>query len=192
MKDGISVAAIAPYAKLVIECEVKGEQLPPLGQTPAVASRVGLELNPVNLSNPDDRDWLRALMWPDQIPRLERLERAIALFETAKPEIRSGDALDLLPDALAQIPEGEPICVYHTIAVYQFSTAMKQALDDILIAASLRRPVHRLSFEFDGKDCVLSLIAYRDGARSEEPFAVCHPHGTWIDWRRGAVQASPT
>jgi len=190
MKDGASVASIAPHAKLVIDCEVKSEALPPTGQTPAVASRVGLELNPVDLANPDDRDWLRALMWPDQIPRLERLERAIALFETRRPEIRPGDALDLLPDALARIPAGEPVCVYHTIAVYQFSTAMKQALDDILVTASLRRPVHRLSFEFDGTECVLSLVAYRDGARSEEPLAICHPHGIWIDWRRGSMQAS--
>lgn len=189
-RNGKTVAAIAPDAKLVIECEVKSEMLPPSGPAPNIASRVGLELNPVDLSNVDDRDWLRALMWPDQIPRLERLDRAIALFESAKPEILSGDALDLLPEALARAPHDEPVCVYHTIAVYQFSRAMREALDNILIAASLRRPVHRLSFEFDGKDCVLSLIAYRDGARTTRDLAICHPHGTWIDWRDGAVQAS--
>jgi hypothetical protein len=191
-KDGKSVASISPDAKLVIDCEVKSERLPPAGPNPRIASRVGLELNPVDLTNPDDRDWLRALMWPDQIPRLERLDRAIALFESAKPEIQSGNALDLLPDALARAPRDEPVCVYHTIAVYQFSTAMREALDNILITASLRRPVHRLSFEFDGKDCVLSLIAYRDGARTVRDLAICHPHGTWIDWRDGAVQASLT
>jgi hypothetical protein len=189
-KNGKTVAAIAPDAKLVIECEVKSEQLPPTGMTPRVASRVGLELNPVDLSKADDRDWLRALMWPDQIPRLERFDRAIALFESVKPEILSGDALDLLPEALARAPRDEPVCVYHTIAVYQFSRAMREALDNILIAASLRRPVHRLSFEFDGKDCALSLIAYRDGARQPRDLAICHPHGTWIDWRDNAVQAS--
>jgi hypothetical protein len=190
-KDGKAVASISPDARLVIDCEVKSESLPPTGPSPRIASRVGLELNPVNLSNRDDRDWLRALMWPDQISRLERLDRAIALFESAKPEIRSGNALDLLPDALARAPHDEPICVYHTIAVYQFSHAMHEALDNILTVASLRRPVHRLSFEFDGKDCVLSLIAYRDGTRTTRDLAICHPHGTWIDWRDAAVQASP-
>jgi len=174
--------SIAPDAPLVIEIELRGERVPPCGPAPAVASRVGLELNPVDLSNPDDRDWLRALMWPDQVPRLHRLERAIELFAQVHPPILHGDALELLPDALAAIPAGETVCVYHTIAVYQFSTAMKEALENILVVAGLRRPVWRLSFEFDGNVCVLALIRYHDGARDERVLAHAHPHGTWIEW----------
>ena len=46
-----------------------------------------------------------------------------------------------------EVPRGRDVCVYHTIAVYQFSREMKEALDDILTVAGLRRPVLRLSFE---------------------------------------------
>ena len=42
--------------------------------------RIGLERNPVDLEDADDRDWLRALVWPDHTQRLDRLDRAIALF----------------------------------------------------------------------------------------------------------------
>lgn len=174
--------SIAPDAALVIDCEARGDKRPPCGPAPAVAGRVGLELNPVDLANADDRDWLRALMWPDQIPRLRRLERAIALFEEATPEIRAGDALALLPDALAEAPGDAVVCVYHTIVIYQFSAEMRDALDHMLVIASLRRPVWRLAFEFDGKECVVSLIRYHDGSRDERVLANAHPHGTWMEW----------
>jgi hypothetical protein len=182
MKDGAVAASIAPDAPMVIDCEARGDKLPPTGPTPLVASRVGLELNPVDLSKPEDRDWLRALMWPDQIPRLLRLERAIDLFEKVNPPILTGDAITLMPDALAAIPAGGTVCIYHTIVLYQVDWAMREVLNDMLVVAGLRRPVYRLSFEFDGRECVLSLIHYHDGARDERLLAHAHPHGTWIEW----------
>src|SRR5262249_7691688 len=147
-------------APIVIGCEVRGEKMPPAGATPRVSKRIGLELNPVDLSHDDDRDWLRALMWPDQISRLDRLDRAIELFRAHKPEIRAGDALMLMSDALRAMPEDQALCIYHTIALYQFSRQMKETLNDILTVAGLRRPVYRLSFEAESLDgrCPITLI----------------------------------
>ena len=181
-RDGKTVAAVNETAPLVIDCELRGEGVPPVGPSPAVGGRVGLELNPVDLTNADDRDWLRALIWPDQVSRLERLDRAIALFAKDKPQIRAGDALALLPDALAAVPRDQAAVVTHTIAVYQFSREMREALESILTVAGLRRPVWRLSFEYDGSLYVLSAIRYRDGTRAETRLASCHPHGTWLEW----------
>jgi hypothetical protein len=172
-------------AELTIACELRGDKSPPSGPTPAVASRVGLELNPVDLSDPYWRDWLKALIWPDQVERFTRLETAIAIAGREKQDIRAGDALDLLPDALAEVPESLPVCVYHTYVVYQFSKAMREALDNILIAASLRRPIWRLSAEGTqiAGDAHLKLRHYRDGVGNERPLALCHPHGAWIEWQ---------
>ena len=183
-RDGEAAAEIAPDAPLVIECELRGPQIPPLGPAPAIGRRVGLELNPVNLEDGDDRDWLRALVWPDRPARLARLDRAIALFRdvAAEVEIRSGDALDLLLDAVRAMPQREPLCVYHTIALYQFSAAMKETAEDLLTVAGLRRPVWRLAFEFDGTDYPLSLVRYHDGTRAERRLALCQPHGAWLEW----------
>jgi hypothetical protein len=181
-RDGATVATINENAPLVIESELRGDRQPPTQAPPLVASRVGLELNPVDLENPDDRDWLRALIWPDQVARLHRLDRAIALFGQAKPEIRAGDALALLPQAIASIPAGYAVCVYHTIAIYQFSREMKEALESILTVAGLRRPVWQLAFEYDGSRYMLSLIRHADGERHETVLADCHPHGTWLEW----------
>ncbi|HEX2591705.1 MAG TPA: DUF2332 domain-containing protein [Rhizomicrobium sp.] len=182
-RDGAVAAAIQPEAAMVIACELRGEKTPPVDANPAVAGRLGLELNPVDLTNADDRDWLRALIWPDQASRLERLDRAIALFREASPEIRAGDALALLPNALAQADRGAAVCVYHTIATYQFSHEMKEALESMLVIAGLRRPVWELSFEYDGREYLLTLNRHRDGEKTQRVLANSHPHGTWLEWR---------
>src|SRR5215471_3379186 len=181
--DGQTVAEISPDAELVLDCELRGEGKPPTASTPVVASRVGLELNPVDLSNQDDRDWLRALIWPDEVARMGRFEKALMLAEKAKPEIRRGDALELLTDALAAIPVNDAACVYHTIAVYQFSKEMRDALESILTVAGMRRPVARLSLEYNGLDAELTWIRYADGVRDERMLAISHPHGRWLEWR---------
>ena len=182
-RDGKVAAAAGANSELLLECQLRSERLPPAGTLPAVKRRLGLELNPVDLSNQDDRDWLRALVFPTDVGRLNRLERAMALFANASPEIRHGDALDLLPDALAEATPDVTLCVYHTIVLYQFSREQKEALESLLTVAGLRRPLFRLSFEFADNDYVLSLIRYEDGIRAERKLAISHPHGTWIEWQ---------
>ncbi len=186
LRDGTPAVEIAPDAPLVLECELRGAANPPASPTPAVASRVGLELNPVDLTTAEDRAWLRALIWPDQVERLRRLERAMALFDAACPEIRGGNALALLPEAICAIPENVPVCVYHTIVAYQFGQKGRQALDDILTVAGLRRPVWRLALEAEAQDGAwrnwLTLSRYRDGTVESRRLAESHPHGTWIEW----------
>jgi len=172
-----------PEATLTLECALRGEKLPPLGPAPAVASRVGLERNPMDRSDPDARDWLKALVWPDQVSRFAQLEIALETISHDTPEIRSGDTLALLPDALAEVPRDQPVCVYHTMVIYQFNEEMREALDAILIVASLRRPVWRISLECTlSGDNPLLLYSYRDGNKEKRTLALCHPHGAWLEW----------
>ena len=120
-------------APLTLDCDLHGEKDPPAGALPLIASRIGLERNPVDLSDPRQRDWLKALVWPDHLARFERLQEAIAFFRAHPANIGAGDALELLPDAIARIPEAQPVCIYHSFVVYQFSEEMRDALDNILI-----------------------------------------------------------
>lgn len=183
-RHGSEVYTVGPQdSPLTLDVELRGDGVPPLGATPKVASRVGLELNPVDLSDHGQRDWLRALVWPDQVARFVQLEKALAMSAEATPNIRAGDALALLPDALRELPESETVCVYHTFATYQFSEEMRQALDDMLVAVGLRRPIWRLSIEgtLSGQAPML-LYAYRDGAKEKRTLADCSGHGTWLEW----------
>ncbi len=172
-----------PDSGLTLDVELKGDRLPPLGAAPTVASRIGLERNPVDLSDPDDRDWLRALVWPEQVERFARLEAALGIYRDAHPEIRAGNALELLPDVLANVPASETVCVYHSFVTYQFSQAMKAAFSDVLTVAGLRRPVWRLSYEGRGNnENRLTLRHYHDGTLDERVLARAHPHGAWLEW----------
>lgn len=181
-RGGRMVAEIPVEAGPILDCALRGAATSPLA-TPTIARRVGLERDPVDLSDRMDRDWLRALVWPDQPHRLARLDEAIALFHRHPQEIHKGDALALLPDALARVSHGEAACVYHTIAVYQFSAAMKESLAAILATAGLRRPVWHLAFEFDGvQDYVLTLTRHAEGTAETCMLAVAEAHGGWIEW----------
>ncbi|HTQ14487.1 MAG TPA: DUF2332 domain-containing protein [Rhizomicrobium sp.] len=173
-------------AALTIDCVLRGEQVPPMGPSPRVARRMGLELNPVDLSDPYWRDWLRALVWPDQVERFTRLETAIDIAAEEKQDIRPGSALDLLSGAIAGIPQDLPVCVYHTHVVYQFTEEMRATLNDILVAASLRRPVWRLSIEgsvHTPGTAEMKLARYHDGTRALRQLGLCHPHGAWLEWQ---------
>ena len=183
-RDGESFYAGEAGAKLVLDIELKGESVPPLGANPRVASRIGLERNPVDLSRSEERDWLKALIWADEVERFARLDGALAIVADEKPPIRAGDALALLPDALAEIPAGETACVYHSFVVYQFPEEQRTALNDLLLAVSVRRPVWRLSWEgrFTGEAPPL-LHAYRDGVRTTRRLAEAQSHGAWMEWK---------
>jgi hypothetical protein len=181
---GLEIFAVdTPDSGLVIDCELRGDKIPPLGRAPSVASRVGLELNPVNLDDPDARDWLRALIFPEHRLRVERLAAALKAYASARPEIRAGDALALLPNALRDAPEHQPVCVYHTYVTYQFTGEMREALHNMLTVAGLRRPVWRLSAEgtLEGENPLI-LQRYHDGTHETRKLALCHPHGAWLEW----------
>ncbi|MDE2183921.1 MAG: DUF2332 domain-containing protein [Alphaproteobacteria bacterium] len=170
-------------ADLTIDCALRGDKTPPHGRAPQVASRIGLERSPVDLADPGQRDWLRALVWPDQIDRFARLDKAIAAALRSPRPIRAGDALALLPEALAAAPEHEAVCVYHSLVLYQFSDEMREAFAAMLLMASLRRPVWRVSLESTLKgECPLLIYSYRDGSRTKRQLARCNSHGEWIEW----------
>ena len=191
-RDGEVFTLGAQHAEVMLDCELRGDLKPPLGPTPRVASRVGLERNPVDLSDPDERDWLKALVWPDQVGRFERLEVALREFAKHEPRILEGDALDLLPEALAGPPPREAVCVYHTMVTYQFTEDMREAFDAILTLASLRRPVWRISLEpsFSGENALKAQV-YRSGRMTERTLARCHGHGDWLEWLEPTCQPPP-
>lgn len=182
-RDDAVVLQLGPKAPLVIDCVLKSERLPPSGPLPAVVARRGLELNPNDLNDADNRDWLCALVWPEHVDRLNRLKTAVALGRAAALDIRAGDALENLMAAIADLPRDAAVCVYHTVALYQFSGAMKQTLEDLLTVAGLRRTVFRLSFEL-GADLrhLLSLRRYEDGSYEDQLLAEGQPHGAWMEW----------
>ena len=86
---------------------------------PEVAARTGVDLHPLDPADPDDRAWLRALVWPGQHDRLSRLDAALDLAAAEPVRMLTGHLLDQLPAAVAAAPAGGTVVVFHTaVLVY--------------------------------------------------------------------------
>lgn len=168
-----------------IHCETRGEKMPPLPESmPEISSRVGLDLEPLDVRNPSDASWLEALIWPEEYAhRAPMLRRSIEAVREDPPEMLRGDALDLLPEVLSTIPENAAPCVFHTFTVNQFSEEMRERLTNILAEHSEVRPIYRVSIEWIYSEHPLLRLAVFDGGSEEErTLAACDDHGGWMEW----------
>ena len=93
-----------PSSPVQLSSSVVGDRPIPAQEMPEVVARVGVDLDPVDVTDADDARWLRACVWPDQPERLAQLDAAMALAATAAPRLLQGDAVEMLPDAFARVP----------------------------------------------------------------------------------------
>ena len=98
-----------------LRCSTSGEVPVPDG-LPEVVARIGIDLNPLDVTDADDLAWLRALVWPGpaEADRVQRLDAAAAVVAREPPVLLTGDLVTRLPDALALVPEGATPVVLHT------------------------------------------------------------------------------
>ena len=109
----------------VLECAATG-MAPPAG-VPEVVWRAGLDLNPLDVTDPADVAWLDALIWPEHAHRRARLRAAAAVAAAEPPLLVRGDLVDDLPALAAQAPAGATLVVFHTSVLYQVPAPRRQA-----------------------------------------------------------------
>ena len=168
-----------------ISCSLRGAGRPPLPELlPRVASRVGVDLYPVDVRDPDARLWQRALVWPEHTARARTLRRALDIARSNPPPVEPGDALTVLPSLLKAIPEEAVPCVFHTHAIYQFAPQDRERMDVLLAELSTPRDLLvRVAMEpSDAGHSVLSLYIYRHGHQERRRLATCDYHGRWLAW----------
>ena len=171
-------------ARVRLEAELRGDGvLPSLPFAIPIASRDGIDLDPVDLANPDQHLWLRALIWPEHVERHQQLIDAAAEFDRGDIRMHAGDASHILPALIESVPLEHALVVYSTFALYQFPRASRQHIVDTLAAASAARPIWQIALE--GNDPELSITRYRDRNAATQTLANASPHGWWIIWRSG-------
>ena len=96
--DGRQVGARSPVH---LASTTTGD-MPLPDRLPHVVARVGIDLNPLDPADRDDRSWLRALVWPGPLAedRLRRLDAAAELAGREPARMLRGDLMDRLPDAV--------------------------------------------------------------------------------------------
>jgi hypothetical protein len=112
--DGVvTLDPVTGPSSVVIECTLDDASVAPL-RLPDVAWRAGLDLHPLDVADPDDVAWLRALVWPEHHDRRERLDAACALVATDRPHLARGDLLDDLDALLGAAPADTHLVVFHS------------------------------------------------------------------------------
>jgi hypothetical protein len=87
---------------------------------PEVVVRVGVDPDPLDVTDADDARWLRACLEPDQPERAARLEAELALASTDPPTLLQGNPVDVLPDAFTRVPADALPVVTTTWALSHF------------------------------------------------------------------------
>src|SRR5690242_4702146 len=109
-----------PSSPVQQSSSIVGGRPVPARAMPEVVARVGVDLDPVDVTDADDARWLRACLWPDQPERIARLEAEMALAAAAPPVLLRGDAIEVLPDAFARVPADALPVVTTTWALSRF------------------------------------------------------------------------
>jgi hypothetical protein len=162
--------------------------LPDLDRMPTIGQVLGVDLKPVDATDPDAREWLEALVWPENHAQRELLGRALALAATDPPPIRAGDAVDVLPRVAAELPAGQARLVFHTATRMHVPRERWPAFDAAIETVGETGPLWYLSAEqrpdpdprpHPARDGAALLL--RDPAGTTRTLAVVDGHLRWVE-----------
>jgi hypothetical protein len=136
-----------PSSPVQLSSSVVGDRSIPARAMPEVVARVGVDLNPVDVTDADSARWLRACLWPDQPERVARLDAEMALAATAPPLLLRGDAVEMMPEAFARVPADALPVVITTWALSHFPLQNRLRFLHRLDQAAAGRPVAWVSVE---------------------------------------------
>ena len=161
---------------------------------PQVLWRAGIDLNPLDVRNPDDVAWLEALVWPEQEFRLERLRQAIAIAREHPPLLVAGDLNEQLAALAARAPEDAALVVFHSAVMAYLDAGGRARFRRTMADLAAERGCHWLSNEghtvlaqADGSTVVPEMDDTRLRGRflllqDGQPAAIAGPHGQSLEW----------
>jgi len=112
------------------------------------------------------------------------MEPAIRLVKQALPRIITGNALDLLPNLIDEVPDKAPLCIYHSFTLTLATREPREKLHSLLTEASKKKDLFLVWMEWatDSETPLLGLAKFSKGIKTEKILARCHSHGEWLEW----------
>ncbi|MFI2030524.1 DUF2332 domain-containing protein [Streptomyces buecherae] len=180
----------------VITCEIKSGR-PPLSLNVAqFVPPVGIEVSPVDLTDPEATEWLVSLTWPEQPTRLRTLNSALALAARTPPTILAGRAEDRLAEVVAQAVPDHHLCLVFSWSIYQIfgSPGGRERLAEMLAELSQQRPLYEISIGHFGHNIPRVVTAAYDKGASihSSTVAYCDVYGTWLHWLNNPAEKPNT
>jgi hypothetical protein len=153
-----------------------------------VRGRLGIDLNPVDVTNEDGARLLRAFIWPGRVERAQRLCQAIGILRREPPQLVRGDYVELLPALLAERDEGALTVVFQTASTGYLPRERRAELRELLEGAGREGPLGWISTraveerEEERDDSYELEVALWPGGK-RRLLLRCDFHGNWIRWR---------
>jgi hypothetical protein len=125
--DGVGIAysngqALGDRSSPVqLSAAIVGGRPVPARAMPDVVARIGIDIDPVDVTDAENARWLRACLPPDRPERMARLDAEMALAATAPPLLLQGNAVEVLPDAFSRMPAHALPVVITTWALSHFA-----------------------------------------------------------------------
>lgn len=168
-----------------IKCAVRGQQVPPLPDGfPRIAARVGVDLNPIDVRDPEAVLWLHALIWPEHGTRARLFERAVEIAKQETLTMIGGDGVECLPALLESVPDDVALCLLRMFT--SLPSQSRARLSSLIAEYGAKRDAFFMASRPHGKDdSELRLVSYIDGVKTEKCLAHFHNHGGWIEWLEG-------
>ncbi|MBZ2198971.1 DUF2332 domain-containing protein [Occultella gossypii] len=174
---------------------VGDRRLPDLG-LPEVVARVGIDRDPLDVTDPDDLRWLRACVAPDQREQLARLDAEVALAASEPPVLLTGTAAAMLPDAVTRVPAHAAPVITSTWALSRLPLEGRRHFLDTLDEAAAGRPVAWVSVEGVGVaptiptlgdrpasgHSIIGLATFDRAGRHSEALGRCWSRGRLLSW----------
>jgi hypothetical protein len=168
--------------EFALDSEIRGGSPPLPDEFPPVASRVGIDLNPLDVRDEADVLWLCALVWPEHGDRHRLLAGAAEIAQRHPPDLRQGDAVESLPDVLREIPNDVPVCVFDTQMRYQLPESAQERLAERIEEAAERRTLHWLSGHEAAAEWDNALTLWWFDGEEYRRLAAYEQHGKWLRW----------
>lgn len=172
---------------VLLSCEARGA-VPLPSELPHIVWRRGIDLDPIDLNDPESVRWLECCIWPGQPERLTRLRAAVQVARRDPPVLIRGDLLDSVIDVARQAPADATLVIFHSAVLAYLPVAGRRRFAEIMSAL----PAVWVSNEAPG--VVQSLAAPRYsrsdaeagffivGQGRDQAVALADPHGLWIEW----------
>ena len=168
-----------------LTCSVRGGIQPPLPETfPYIVSRIGIDLNPIDVRDQSAVNWLRAFIWPEHTARFDLLHCAIEIARNTPPELRKGDVLELLPRIIDTLPPDSYPCLFHSFVSNQMSPEGRTHLTNIIADYGAKRNLCSISIDLSEtyKYPRLEMLSYINGTNVHRHLANCSGHSRWLEW----------
>lgn len=157
-------------------------------QMPRIVWRWGLDLNPLNVFDPEEAAWLQTLVWPGQEARAERLRAAIHIARRNPPGVWKGDLLNDQVPVVTPPPRNATLVIFHSATLVYVARKDRERFvenvrksDAVWISNESPGVFPEIAVKLDGLPPPDRFILAVNG----EPVAFTGGHGQSIDWIPG-------